>query len=119
MALDRAAQAGRVDAELAGEAVQRIAALEVSGFQQAPQVAAAGINDAQSVFFDERRVADQITGNRRRRCVGVEHAFDKVVIRDGFVDEALAARVHRDQARLGAVEQQVRVKALAAVRARA
>ena len=90
----RPAQTRRVDAELGGEVVQRIAALEVSGSQQVPQVAGARIDEAKPVLFYEspRRRSDN-TGSMGELALASNIAFDKIVIRHGFVDEALLRRV--------------------------
>ena len=71
-----------------------------------------------AVIADKGAVADQPRRDALRRGVRAQHRFGEIVIAVRLVDEAPAVLVHRDQARLGAVEQDVRVNCFLVQRAR-
>ena len=71
-----------------------------------------------AVIADEGSIADEPRRNAGRDGIGPQHRLDEVVVARQLVDEAAAVLVHRDQAGLGAVEQDVREVDLAVERAR-
>jgi hypothetical protein len=99
---------------------QRAGTVQVSirdvAFDLAP--ARARMHQPDAVIADKGAIADQPRRDARRRGVRAQHRLDEVVIAVRLVDEAAAVLVHRDQARLGAVEQDVRVNCFLVQRAR-
>src|SRR5207247_2747211 len=61
-------------------------------------------NAAETVFLDEFIVTDEPRWNSGYRPVRAVHADHELVVRNGFVDEAMPRCVTRDKTRLGSVE---------------
>jgi len=109
-----------VDADALRQLALRAGTVQVSirdvAFDLAP--ARARMYEPDAVIADKGAIADQPRRDALRRGVRAQHRFDEIVIAVRLVDEAAAVLVHRDQARLGAVEQDVRVNCFLVQRAR-
>ena len=86
----------------------RVGAREVAVGEGAAQVEAARPHHAEPVLGDEIVVADQEAGLPGPVLQRAEHGFHEQVVVGRFADEALAVGVDGDQARLAAVEHQMR-----------
>src|SRR3977135_3316003 len=71
---------------------------------------------SEAVFLNEGRIANQIGWDRRNCLVTREHAFHKIVVGGSLVDKTTSSGIHREQSRLGAVEDEMREQSAAAVR---
>ena len=88
------------------ERLERMRLPQVTVSQRSAQIDAARSHHAEPVFGDERVIADEKAGLAWRACE--QHGLGKSVIVHGFGDEAAPQRVHGDEARLAAIEHEVR-----------
>ena len=90
------------------QTAQRVGLDQVSGLDEWIELPGTGVHQANAVVADKAAVADQMGGHARHGLVRPQHGHAEVVVRIGLVHEPAPGAVDGDQARLGAIKDDMR-----------
>src|SRR5262249_36880085 len=103
--LDRRDELGLVDAGLPCEFGKGAAAQEIARAQIGRERQRERLDETHAVAPQRRMIADEPGGGCTVVLTGAHHALDEIVIGVAFIDKALAAPRHRDDAGLLPVDE--------------